>query len=110
MNTTRQVITDSGFSLDLDTNENFPYYRTFQRNHLRLIANVLVKHLRGLWQLSVSLLLNLQRSIQIISIIRTTSHDCRCSHLPALQDSQQQPWDPTMERLAGQLSLNVVYV
>lgn len=59
-------------------------FRTIQRDNLRLIANVPPEYLRGLRQLSMSLLLNLQRSVQIINLTRTTSHNSQRSHLPAV--------------------------
>lgn len=47
----------------------------------------------------MSLLLNLQCSLQIIHLTRTTPNDSQCSHLPALPDSEQQ-LDSALERLA----------
>lgn len=79
-------------------------FRTIQRDNFRLLANVFAEHLRGLRQLPMSLLLNLQRSIQIINLTRTNLLDRQRSHLPTFQDSQQHQLDSTLERLARELS------
>lgn len=82
-------------------NQHF-HFRTFQRNNLRLLADLFAEHLRSLWQLSMSLLLNLQCSPQIIHLARTTPGNRQHSHLPTLPDSEQQ-LDPTLERMALKL-------
>lgn len=59
------------------------YFRTLQRDNLRLIANVLVEHLRGVRQLSMSLLFHLQCRIPVTNLNRTTDSHRNRSHLQA---------------------------